>query len=690
MGVRSTSDVTAGILTAALPDITNFYVVNELKPLDSNQGTHLGEAIKTINTNITLKLADATSVPANAFNGCTALASVSFEKSVTIGDNAFSGCTALTGMDWTKVTSIGAAAFGGCTITGTLTIGEGVTVNAAAFQGAIVSDCDLTLAEGLLAKNDDLRTNDSADLTVSVSNSKQLMYAGAAWKSITLLDGLNGTAGTKYYIDNDMPTVEVDGTCGNKPSGEEADYNAMTNKIMVVAVAATANAPAKVIVKNGLAPYNNGLSKTVVGNAINRRYVHLVLDDAITSIPEDAFYHNGVLVSVTTSATTIGESAFYGCSSLTSVSLRATSATTIGEIAFMACGHLATVDLSANTAIGFSAFEDCVELTGMDWTKVTSIGVEAFLSCHSLTGELSLPNVTSIGEHSFQGCIFTKVTFGKVVAGYESAFEFANVSNCDLELAAGQTGVTASGGKLYWAGTEWKSITLSDGTKYYIDNGVPTVEVSGSLDETPMGDRLAVVAANASSTSPAKVIVTGELAYTSQDAISRVGQVLKSKARNAGSIHLVVQDAMTIEQKAFYYCDYLANVSAPAVTEIKSYAFQYCSNLKSALFPAAETIGIHAFQYCSSLTSASFPAAKTIGSYAFHSCGLTTLNFGTIIESVQATSFGDNNNMTKNCVLTLKSGQKRLGSGSDKNQTVETGLNKSWAGYTWNLIKVNQ
>ena len=80
--------------------------------------------------------------------------------------------------------------------------------------------------------------------------------------------------------------------------------------------------------------------------------------------------------------TTIGQTAFSGCSSLTSVTIP-NSVTTIKEYAFSGCSSLTSVTIpNSVTTIGESAFNQCSSLTSVTIpNSVTTIEVYAFSDC---------------------------------------------------------------------------------------------------------------------------------------------------------------------------------------------------------------------------------------------------------------------------------------------------------------------
>ena len=89
--------------------------------------------------------------------------------------------------------------------------------------------------------------------------------------------------------------------------------------------------------------------------------------------------------SIPNSVTTIGTSAFYDCSDLTSITIP-NSVTSIGDLAFCSCSGLTSITIpNSVTSIGNSAFSYCRGLTSITIpNSVTSIGWRAFYGCSKL------------------------------------------------------------------------------------------------------------------------------------------------------------------------------------------------------------------------------------------------------------------------------------------------------------------
>ena len=170
--------------------------------------------------------------------------------------------------------------------------------------------------------------------------------------------------------------------------------------------------------ENGVLYINNcliGVKKSISGA--------YAINEGTRLIASSAFYGCSSLTSVTVpnSVTSIVSSAFYGCSSLTSVTIP-NSVTSIASYAFHGCSSLTSVTIpNSVTSIASYAFSGCSSLTSVTIpNSVTSIESHAFQGCSSLTS-ITIPNsVTSIGTYAFMYCSsLNSVTIGEGITDIE-------------------------------------------------------------------------------------------------------------------------------------------------------------------------------------------------------------------------------------------------------------------------------
>ena len=331
----------------------------------------------------------------------------------------------------------------------------------------------------------------------------------------------------------------------------------------------------------------------------------ITFDAPVTEIGNSAFYSCRSLTSVTipNSVTEIGNYAFYNCSSLTSVTIP-NSVTEIGEWAFKFCSSLTSVTIPDSvTEIGSYAFDDCSSLTDVyyqgdlsSWCKIgfnsaaanpLYYGAKLYIDNKEIT-DITIPSDINSIKYTFSGCSsLTSVTIPDSVTEIGAAAFYKCSSLTSVTIP---DSVTTIGGSAFRDCSSLTSVTIPDRV-------------------TTIGERAFQDCKSLTSvTIPDRVTTIEELAFHSCSSLTSI----------------TIPDSVTmIGWSAFSRCSSLTSITIPdSVTSIGNSAFSNCSSLTSVTIPDSVTkIEGNAFRDCSSLTSVTIPNSVTeIGGYAFYNC----------------------------------------------------------------------
>lgn len=129
--------------------------------------------------------------------------------------------------------------------------------------------------------------------------------------------------------------------------------------------------------------------------------VNLIIEEGITKIGLGSFIYVLPISNITLSSTVteIGQSAFGDCTSLTSINLQ--NVEVVGEQAFYGCSSLNTVEMPNVIKIEKHAFDSCNSLVNVSMPKVENIADYIFARCNSLRSINVPSSITSVSNYAF-------------------------------------------------------------------------------------------------------------------------------------------------------------------------------------------------------------------------------------------------------------------------------------------------
>ena len=407
-----------------------------------------------------------TSVAGYAFYSISNLTRVTIPNSVTsIAAYAFYYCPSLTNVViGSGVTNLGSPPFGSCTSLSAITVDGGNPVYAS--EAGILFDKTLTTL---------------------------IQYPMGLVGSYTISNRVTAIGNGAFSSCAGLTSVTIPSTINNLTDSSFENCSSLTN----------------VIIPNSVT--NIGSMAFMSCSSL----ASITIQNGVLGIGTSAFYGCSGLtgVAIPSSVTSIGNSAFGGCASLVAINVDTNNpaySSVIGVLfnksktTLFLCpvGKTGTFAISDGcTSIADSAFDGCSSLTQITIPDtVTNIGIWAFSGCTSLTG-ITIPNsITSIGMGMFENCSsLTNITIPASVA----SLGYAAFGSCTSLKAVYFLGNAPSGGGVFFGDNAATAYYLAGTTGWgsYIGGmsrdtgGIPTAlwSPSSPLAVQPPGNTFGVL-----------------------------------------------------------------------------------------------------------------------------------------------------------------------------------------------------
>ena len=371
------------------------------------------------------------------FQGCTQLTSITIPGSVTsIGDYAFEECRGLTSITIPgSVASIGGGAFQSCWGLTSITVASG---NAKYHDegNCVIETESKTLIAG--CKNSIIPTDGSV-----TSIGQSAFYGCSGLTSITIPDSVTSIGGGAFEFCSGLTSIDIGAGI------QEVSW--LPNNVSEMTISISENNPYLATDSKAIFAKSNGeLSVSKYISTETTYSIPSAVDDlSVTSIGDSAFYRCRGLTSITIpdSVKSIRNYAFHGCTGLTSVTI-GNGVTSIGQRVFWGCFSLTTITIPDSvTSIGGSAFSDCSGLTSVVIKgNITEIPYACFNGCSSLESIVLPSSITTISNKAFSGCSkLTTIYVDSADATTITGLGFAKVD----DTLYNENGIADENGKYY-------------------------------------------------------------------------------------------------------------------------------------------------------------------------------------------------------------------------------------------------
>ncbi|MBR6204297.1 MAG: leucine-rich repeat protein [Candidatus Methanomethylophilaceae archaeon] len=338
---------------------------------------------------------------------------------IGVNDKAFYSDKALTSVDCRCFGAIGERAFANCSSLDSLAIdGELRAVGIYAFFGCAKLDTVLL--------PDTVETVGKSAFSKCYGLEEFALFNGSATMGENALYGLT----LRYADGSPLPLGSVPGHrltgVGNRIlTANLADGDVLTKDGVLYKVHIGAAVGATAI------GFVEGITEARIADLEIGGY-HMVVE----GVGSRAFLGCDTLVSLTVQSGTIGNKAFYECSSLSEVDI--TGVSSIGEYAFYKCKAINEIEINAQS-IGKSAFSECTGLKRVAFGDVQQFGENAFYRCKFYENTTSTEPITDMSK--LPGYLFTG-KYSKLVKNPKDGTEYEIgdvrylvISNADRTVA---------------------------------------------------------------------------------------------------------------------------------------------------------------------------------------------------------------------------------------------------------------